>query len=515
MSGSNDALTQMLLMQARQNRRPSAQAQLAQQMMAQSSQGGPVWGTGATVARAVPGILGAFMAQQAETRDQAREDTDFRRMQEYQTQRETAANQRIDGILSRFGITPGQESPQAAPTDAPQAMPHAPRYTSTMPPNSAPDVPVPSGPVQPVASPAMRELRNDVAAQRQAVLDNPNLTPDQVQAELQRIGSGYMAAAHARVASDYAGPAVPVPRGAPVAAPQGRPAQPNYDAAALALALDPATRHLAPVVGQIATRNQTNLANASPGTTIYDQRTGRVVSTIPETETWLAPVNEGGPNGQTIRVQYSNLGNRRIVQGATREPELPSATRGPIPGGQRLNDRGELEAIPAPARQLTPGELDLKAETEDRLNGIRSARDSLTQALRLSSEAYAGPLAELRGRAVGVTGLDSNTARATTMFGSIMTEQALAQLRSIFGGNPTEGERRILLDMQASPSMSRAEREGLINRAMEAVQVRERAASGRFDAITRGEFGRVQPGGAEAPQPPPQGERPPLSSFGR
>lgn len=120
MSGSNDALTQMLLMQARQNRRPSAQAQLAQQMMAQSSQGGPVWGTGATVARAIPGILGAFMAQQAETRDQAREDTQMQAMQDRQDKANHLGSQNVSAAMSGRAVEP---TPDAPPPAAPAAAP--------------------------------------------------------------------------------------------------------------------------------------------------------------------------------------------------------------------------------------------------------------------------------------------------------------------------------------------------------------------------------------------------------
>lgn len=165
-----------------------------------------------------------------------------------------------------------------------------------------------------------------------------------------------------------------------------------------------------------------------------------------------------------------------------------------------LQARLAREGREAERGRLSPAEITLREETEDRLAGTVSARNALTEALRLSPQAFAGPLAELRGRAVGVTGMDPATASATTQFGSIMTEQALSQLRSIFGGNPTEGERRILIDMQASPSMSRIEREDLINRALAAVRTREAAARARLDEVVSGQYGRVrQPGETGSP----------------
>jgi hypothetical protein len=87
-----------------------------------------------------------------------------------------------------------------------------------------------------------------------------------------------------------------------------------------------------------------------------------------------------------------------------------------------------------------------------------------------------------------------------------MTEQALSQLRAIFGGNPTEGERKILLDIQAGANMSRPEREALLRRAIETVQTRVRDTERRLGEVSRGDYGRVQqnPSGATPPASIPQ-----------
>ena len=121
MSGSNDALTQMLLLQARQQRQPSTQARLAQQMMAQSTQGGPVWGTGPTIARASPGILGAFMAARAETNDQAREEEMQQRAIDRSEKRDYLQGQEATEFAQRFRL------PGAAPAATPEGGPPAPQ----------------------------------------------------------------------------------------------------------------------------------------------------------------------------------------------------------------------------------------------------------------------------------------------------------------------------------------------------------------------------------------------------
>lgn len=170
------------------------------------------------------------------------------------------------------------------------------------------------------------------------------------------------------------------------------------------------------------------------------------------------------------------------------------------PGG------GQVSITSTQPRQLGAAELKIKEETETNLQNMRDAEGSLREALRLSPQAYAGPGATLRGSLMGTTGLDQPSAVATRSLTSIMTEQALSQLRAIFGGNPTEGERKILLDMGASANMSRPEREALLNRAIDAVQRRQSDATRRLREVASGEYGRVQPGytpPAAAPTPPP------------
>lgn len=177
------------------------------------------------------------------------------------------------------------------------------------------------------------------------------------------------------------------------------------------------------------------------------------------------------------------------VSPAPAQPAAGGETRTvTTPGG------GQVSITSTQPRALSPAELQLREETETNLQNLRSAEASLREALRLSPQAYAGPLAAQRGAAAGTLNIDPTTAAATRQFGSIMTEQALSQLRTIFGGNPTEGERKILVDMQASVNMSRAEREALLNRAIAAVQNRLTGTERRLGEVVRGEFGRVQPG---------------------
>lgn len=65
------------------------------------------------------------------------------------------------------------------------------------------------------------------------------------------------------------------------------------------------------------------------------------------------------------------------------------------------------------------------------------------------------------------TGLfDDATGQATTELQNIVLGQALSSLKSIFGAAPTEGERKILVDLQASIDKTPAERKSIIDRAI-------------------------------------------------
>jgi hypothetical protein len=227
-------------------------------------------------------------------------------------------------------------------------------------------------------------------------------------------------------------------------------------------------------------------------------------------------LTQSGASGGVVAPQSAAV----PVQAQDATPILGFERRTPAPTGYRYNAGGGLEPIPGgPAdpqkqglqpgqRSLSAGEIALREETDNALKASQSARSGLERALALSPQAYAGPIAQTRGWVAGFTGFDQRTAAATREFNTIMGQQVLAQLRSIFGGNPTEGERKILLDLEANADMSRVERETLIRRALEAVQRREADAARRLEDIVRGSFGRTEPGFTAPERTPVPGQAP-------
>lgn len=83
--------------------------------------------------------------------------------------------------------------------------------------------------------------------------------------------------------------------------------------------------------------------------------------------------------------------------------------------------------------------------------------------------------------------------QATTELENVVLGQALANLKATFGAAPTEGERKILVDLQASTDKSPKERKAILDRAIELAQRRLEFNKQRAAELRGGTF--YKPGG--------------------
>jgi len=157
--------------------------------------------------------------------------------------------------------------------------------------------------------------------------------------------------------------------------------------------------------------------------------------------------------------------------------------------------------IPAP-QQLPSQALTMIGESDQAIQSGQSAIQSLNQALQLSAQAYAGPTAGIRGNITGTLGAQAG--QATMQFNQLMQSQALEQLKAIFGAAPTEGERRILLDIQGSANQPQAVREAIIRRAIQAAEERIRFHTARAAQLRSNNY--FTPQGASVQQPTTAGQ---------
>jgi hypothetical protein len=88
---------------------------------------------------------------------------------------------------------------------------------------------------------------------------------------------------------------------------------------------------------------------------------------------------------------------------------------------------------------------------------------NLEDAKALSKKAYTGPTAGVRGYATSFVGAEGG--KATEELRTLITQNALQQLKATFGAAPTEGERKILLEIQGAVDKEPSVREAIFERA--------------------------------------------------
>lgn len=122
------------------------------------------------------------------------------------------------------------------------------------------------------------------------------------------------------------------------------------------------------------------------------------------------------------------------------------------------------------AQPLTATDKKAILEADDHVMTAKSAIEALNKAKELSPKAMGFKGA---GSIAGVGAVFGNqTSRDTVELDNVVTSNALTQLKSIFGGNPTEGERKIMLDIQGSSGLPDAVRQKIYDRAISMAQNR-------------------------------------------
>ena len=213
--------------------------------------------------------------------------------------------------------------------------------------------------------------------------------------------------------------------------------------------------------------------------TAVDETTGNVIGRVP---VGLSPAQQAA--------------NQRAAM-ADNRPQLVQGTDANGNPTYEWVQPGQQPTV-APTRKektLSPTEFKELVDTEDKIGSLQSVLTSLDDALKINNKAYSGPAALSRAKGRSLLGGDTSAADATVELNNIISEQALSSLKTIFGGNPTEGERAILLEMQASVEKTPAQRAAIIARAKVLAERRLQASRERAEAIRGGTFSK--PGGGK------------------
>lgn len=161
-----------------------------------------------------------------------------------------------------------------------------------------------------------------------------------------------------------------------------------------------------------------------------------------------------------------------------------------------MRESNDLKRLLASQKQANLSATEQKElfEADEMVQASQNVQSALQDALKLNDKAYSGYGAKVRAVARSNLPGESEAANATIELDNLMTGQALESLKSTFGAMPTEGERKILLEMQASAEKTPAQRKAIINRAIAMAKRREKINADKAEKLRTGEYAR--PGGA-------------------
>jgi hypothetical protein len=198
--------------------------------------------------------------------------------------------------------------------------------------------------------------------------------------------------------------------------------------------------------------------------------------------------------------------------GVSSKPQSPAgkiaADEGFKPGTPEFNNRVQTIVKEGTTVKLSPAEIKLKDELQDKVVAGKDVVTAFGQALKLNDVAYEGKTAGIR-ESVGsiIPGVrQSEGQTATADLENIVLGTALTQLKAIFGAAPTEGERKILIDVQGSINKPAATRKAIWERAQKAAARRVADNQKRLNEISSGAYSRKATG-EEGPEENANGGR--------
>lgn len=164
------------------------------------------------------------------------------------------------------------------------------------------------------------------------------------------------------------------------------------------------------------------------------------------------------------RLTFGEKDDNKIVKEA-RQREQIAEQYGLTKGGPGYANFILTGKLPREDQQpLSASDKKAILEADDAVVTAETAIGNLREATKLSKQAYEGPTASARGTLTGY--FNNEAGLATTELDNLVTTNALGQLKAIFGAAPTEGERKILLEIQGSSSLPHAARVKIYERGI-------------------------------------------------
>lgn len=191
-----------------------------------------------------------------------------------------------------------------------------------------------------------------------------------------------------------------------------------------------------------------------------------------------------GPRGTLIQRNRTTGEMKSVIGTPERAPDWTMP--GYIDAQRQIAEaKGEGRLSPTSQKELF--------EADETIQSSANVVSLLKQGLELNDKAFFGPLAKTRAKMMSLSPGDTPSADATINLDNLMTGQALESLKAVFGGMPTEGERKILLDMQASVDKTPTQRKDILDRAIELANRRMEFNKSKAESIRKGKYFKQPP----------------------
>lgn len=215
-------------------------------------------------------------------------------------------------------------------------------------------------------------------------------------------------------------------------------------------------------------------------------------------------LDRNSPEGRAFILNGKLPESNTTIQNQVEQRKAAAASLGLTPEHPAYNSFVLTNKMPREDQApLTATDKKAILEADEAVMTAKSAIDALSKAKELSPKALGFKGA---GNVASLGALLGNQASVDTVeLDNTVTSNALTQLKSIFGGNPTEGERKIMLDIQGSSSLPDTVRQKIYDRAIGLAQNRLKFNEQRAAEMRGGQFYKPQGGMTRAPIQQSQG----------
>lgn len=214
----------------------------------------------------------------------------------------------------------------------------------------------------------------------------------------------------------------------------------------------------------------------------------------PQSEAGKAAVDAGLQQGTPEFTDFVN----KYIDDKIRSGNMLKEAMVLIAAGQLELGRTKERRAEESGKKLTPAEVKLKSEAETTIGGLDDSMASLKRAYSLNPNTFDGTLASIAQRKL-LEQTDPKDPRvlATREQANLLSKGAIDKLRASFGGNPTEGERAALLQLEGLDSKSKEERAMIMKNTYKLLQARRAREQKRLNDISAGLYRETTPSAGE------------------